>query len=254
MRVVSSLVRGLRILERIAGVRGGARVTDLAREFGIPSSNMTLFLNSLVQTGYVLKSVEDGRYYVSGKVAQLAKGVSSDPHADLKRVARGEMERLHDVFNENVLLAVLNGFQMRFVDHLQSTRNIQILNVDEKVFVPHVTAAGKAILAFLPEHRLARYFKDTKREKYTAKTETRKQRIEAALLRVRDCGVAVNRGEYESEIMAAAAPIFRGETVVASLVVQFPVFRYGEDDLAKHAPAVKAAAQRVSDALGSVHS
>ncbi|MBN1670178.1 MAG: IclR family transcriptional regulator [Kiritimatiellae bacterium] len=252
MRVIHSLVRGIRVLERIAEARDGARVADLARHFSMPSSNMTLFINSLVQAGYAIRDPATGRYHLSGRIRELAGAVRADPCADLATVAAAELDALHAQFNENVLLAVLSSYRLRFIAHRQSTRNIQILNLDEKTFIPHVTAAGKAILAFLPDPKLAKYFDQTKLERFTRKTRTQKKAILADLRRVRARGYAVNTGEYEEDIMAVAAPILARGQVVASLVVQFPVFRYGEKALNQHGPVVKTAADRVTRGLAAI--
>lgn len=243
-RQIGSLVKGLRILETITAAAGGVKVSEIARAFKMPTSNLTLFLNSLVDTGYVIKNLFDGRYYPSEKIIHIASSIDTR-YKRLEICAQAEMNRLHAKYDENVLLAVLNNFRLQFISTLQSKRNIQILNNDNRSFIPHVTAAGKAILAFLPPKMLADYFAAIELERFTEKTVTDQDRIESELQDVRTKGYAINLGEYEAEVMAVAAPVFVGETVQGSLTVQFPTFRYNEADLDGHGQEIIEAARRI---------
>ncbi len=108
-----------------------------------------------------------------------------------------------------------------------------------------MTAAGKAILAFLPETWLKKYFGKVSLTRFTDKTNTSMTVIQKELESVRINNYATNRGEYEREVMAVAAPIFSAGNVQGSLVVQFPTFRYKESDLDKHGPTLITAAKKI---------
>jgi DNA-binding IclR family transcriptional regulator len=247
-RQIGSLVKGLRILETITAATRGVKVSEIARTFEMPTSNLTLFLNSLVDTGYVIKNPFDGRYYPSEKIIHIASSIDTR-YKRLEICAQKEMSVLHERYDENVLLAVLNNFRLQFISTLQSKRNIQILNNDNRYFIPHVTAAGKAILSFLPQKMLADYFAAIELERFTDKTVTDLTLIEGELANVRAKGYAINRGEYEPEVMAVAAPVFAGDTVQGSLTVQFPTFRYDEAVLDAHGQEIIESARSVSRAF-----
>ena len=247
-RQISSLVKGVRILETIVAAGNGIKVSEIARSFEMPASNLSLFLNSLVDTGYVIRNPIDGRYYASEKIVHMA-GTIDTPYKRLEICGQEAMRELHARHDENVLLAVLNHNRLQFISTLQSSRNIQILNNDNRSFIPHVTAAGKAILAFLPKTLLEAYLARIRLERFTSKTVTDLAMIRRDLDAVRGRGYAINRGEYEAEVMAVAAPVFAGGAIGGSLVVQFPTFRHGERDLDGHAAPIVDAARRISDLL-----
>ena len=69
-RQISSLVKGIRILETIIAAGNGIKVSEIARNFDMPASNLSLFLNSLVDTGYVIRNPMDGKYYASEPFAE----------------------------------------------------------------------------------------------------------------------------------------------------------------------------------------
>jgi DNA-binding IclR family transcriptional regulator len=238
------------VLEIICNAADGLKVSEVARAAGMPTSNLTLFLNSLISTGYVIKNPFDGKYYASEKIVHI--GASIDTRYKRLEIAASEaMNDLHRRYDENVLLAVLNGYRLQFISTLQSSRNIQILNNDGRSFIPHVTAAGKAILAFLPEKWLDAYFEQVPLERFTTRTVTSKAAILRELRSIREAGYAINKGEYEVEVMAVGAPIVVDDHVHGSLVLQFPRFRYREADLSANADAVVAAAQRIARQLGA---
>jgi len=252
VRQNSSLIKGLRILEYVAASPSGLKLSDIAREVNLPTSNLTLFLNSLVEMGYVIKNLVDGRYYISDRIDRLAKKITTSRYIQLESVAEKEMAHLHRKFDENTLLAVLNNFRLQFILTLQSSRNVQILNNDDKLFIPHVTAAGKAILAHLDEDLLRSYFQNAALQRFTAKTSTNAGDIMKELEEVRERGYAINRGEYEELVMAVAAPIFQNEKVTASVVVQFPTFRYQEERLPNFANDVMSSAKSIERKLNSL--
>ena len=247
-RQISSLVKGIRILEAIVAAGNGIKVSEIARSFDMPASNLSLFLNSLVDTGYVIRNPMDGRYYASEKIVHIAAAIDTR-YKRLEICAQDVMRRLHACHDENVLVAVLNHNRLQFISMLQSSRNIQILNNDNRSFIPHVTAAGKAILAFLPDNLLEAYLARIELERFTSKTVTDLSLIRRELEMVRARGYAINRGEYEAQVMAVAAPVFAGASIEGSLVVQFPTFRHAERDLEGHAGPIVDAARRVSSLL-----
>jgi DNA-binding IclR family transcriptional regulator len=251
MRTIGSVEKGLRILEVIADMPEGARVKDVSEGMEIPTSNMTLFLNALTRTGYVTKDTQTGRYFLSQKLGELAAKAEHTKYHQLRRRARPVMIELHQQLDENVLLAVLSGHDVQFIDRFQSNRSVQILHNPEVSYPPHVTAAGKAILAYLAASLRDAYLSSALYHRFTNKSLVKEQDLRAELEKVRTDGFAINRGEYESEVMAIAAPISDNDTVVASLVVQFPRFRYAESDLAGFAQRVREAADQISARIGT---
>lgn len=249
MRTIGSLTKGLRILEYAAAADGGVRVCEIARALGLPTSNLTLFLNSLLETGYVIKNPVDNRYYVTEKLHHVALSAGPNQYALLANASQPEMQDLRDRFDENVMVTVLSLFKLKIVTRLQSTRSVQIVNDDETLYTPHVTAGGKAILAFLSPERLDAYFRRTAMERFTGRSLLRRDEVERELEQTRARGYAVNHGEYQAEVMAVAAPVFREGAPLGALVLQFPTYRHREEELESSAGAVVAAARRISDSI-----
>lgn len=249
MRQIGSFSRGLRMLAYIAVRPEGVRIAELAAAFNMPSSNLSLFMNSMVAEGFILKDAAQGRYFLSQHVVALFSNQAQDLFMDVRRVARPLMKELSDLFDENVLLGVIQSGRLSFIESIQSRRFVQILNAKDATFPPHVTASGKCILAFWPEPKAREHLAGVEYPKYTPLTKVTPEEILKDLGEIRKSGWALNPGEYEPEIMALAAPVFDVSGVVASLTVQFPTSRYKVADLKDKKEAIVSRAAHMSRLL-----
>lgn len=248
MRTITSLSKGIKILEFLAESHEGVKLSEISKVVSMPSSNLSLFLNTLIESGYAIKNPKDNRYYVSNRLVEIANLIRPNRYMRLLSVSKTPIEKIHTIFDENVILGVVNNYKLYLISRLQSTKSIQIV-LNDGPFIPHVTAGGKVILAFLSDSRLKEYFKKTEWKSFTSQSLTEKELVLKQLEEIRENGYAINRGEYEEEIMAIAAPIFENKEVIAALIVQFPTFRYREEELYDKAPEVIATAERIGKLL-----
>ncbi len=253
MRSIKSVEKGLYILEVIADFPNGARVKDISDRMDGSISNVTLFLNSLMLAGFISKDNTHGRYYLSQKISDIAEKSDRAQYSLLKEISAEEMRKLRDDLNENVLLAVMSGHDIHFIERLQSSRSVQILHNTDTYYPPHVTAGGKAILAYLSPERQEKYIEDGLYHQFTDKSLINPRMLRAELKTIREKGYAVNRGEFEDEIMAVAAPVVRDNAVVASLVVQFPKFRYNEENLSDFGDRIMQVAGNIEERIRSAN-
>ncbi len=252
MRTIASVEKGLKILEIIAQMPDGARVKEISSQMDIATSNIALFLNALVKAGFVTKDVQVGRYFASQKFVDIAKKAEFTKYSRLTHEARPQMKLLQEEFDENVLLAVISGHDIQFIERFQSKRSVQILHNADVSYPPHVTAGGKAILAFLEPRRQKKYLEDALYHPFTAKSIVDPESLQRELDEIRIRGYAINRGEYELEVMAIASPIRQGDEVNGAIVVQFPKFRYQEEDLTSFGERIMAATKAVETSLARV--
>lgn len=257
MRTITSLAKGLKIFEQIAASPDGKKAVELSRLSEMPSSNLTLFLNTLIETGYIVKNETEGRYLASGKILAMGEKLRENPYASLIVIAREEMTHLHDTFNENTVLSVLNGDFLKVIKEINTTRRVRIVNNEEDYFLPHQTAAGKAILAFLPTEKLNNYINNTKFVTTTATSLKNKKELTLQLEEVKARGYSVNRGEHAEEIFAVSAPILIPSTgengsqryPVGAFAIQFPAFRSSDELVMSYAEALKKSAEKVAQSL-----
>lgn len=252
MRTITSFAKGLKVLECVSTVADGVKVSEISRALDMPSSNLTLFLNTLVASGYVLKDQLTGRYVLSQKILQLSENINRNFYKDIILLANDEMEHLAKKYNENVLLSVLNQTHLKVIHEIHSTQNIQIMNNEEDIFIPHVTALGKAILSTYTDKELDKYFSFIDFPIYTAKTITGEDELRAELQEVKEKRYAINRGEYDDAIYAVAAPIKINNNLTVAICVQYPGFRHSENRLISYGEELQATASRIRKSIKKV--
>ncbi len=225
-RILPSFLKGIRILQDVASHPEGMKLAEIARELELPASNVSLYLNTLLSAGMLIRDPLNRKFFVSPMAMDLFHGASESLVHQLIPHAEKPMQALHRKFNENILLGFQKGDTVLFIKHI-SSRHIMGIKIEPEPDYPlHITAAGRAILAFLPEKEINSYIKKTTYEKFTSKTVGNEATLRKTLQETRDNGYAFNPGEFEEEVMAVAAPILIGNRPIASLVIQFPTLRH----------------------------
>jgi len=186
----------------------------------------------------------------------LDLGFSALGAMDLLEIAAPHLRKLSDDTHCTVNLAILEGTDVVYVERYRSSRPGQQeidLNLHVGARLPaYCTAMGKAILAFLPEDRVAQLIQRIDFEQRGPNTITEPGAFRAALARVRESGLAVNDEELAYGLRSIAAPILShtGEPIAAvNLAVHRAMASMGEL-LAHYGPPVTEAAGAISESLG----
>lgn len=241
-RTLDAVRKTLDILEALWRLEG-AGVTAVTEEVDMPKSTVHAHLSTLRDKGYVLQA--GGEYRLSlrfltfgeyVKHAEPLYEIARDPVEDL---AARTGERVYCTTHQNGLGAVL------CVGEGERSLNSDI-SVGTHMYM-HTSAAGKAILAHLPDEQVDEILETWGLPGYTDRTITTREELEAELAAVREAGVAENRGEYRPGVYAVAAPIEAQEgTVHGAIALAGPEKRleseWGERALHDH---VRAAANTV---------
>lgn len=237
-RILPSVLKGIRILELIGTTPKGLRMKDISVKMGIPPSNITLYLNTLINAGMVIRDPLNRKYFISPMILEMFKHTEESLIHRLVPCAEDSMQELHLLFNENVLLGFQKENTVFFIRHISSD-HIMSIKIEPEPDIPmHITAAGRALLAFFREKEINSYIKKANFEKVTDKTVSNEKQLRALLKETREKGFAFNPGEFEVEVMALAAPVIVNERPIASLVVQFPSLRHTEEDVLNAAEVI----------------
>ena len=115
----------------------------------------------------------------------------------------------------------------------------------------HCTALGKIMLAALAPDQFARYLQRAELKAYTPKSITSAEQLAREIAEVRRAGLAIDDGEFDSELRCAALPVrdFSGR-VIGAIGISGPVWRLSIEALQKRARIVRAAADRLSAEFG----
>jgi len=208
------------ILETIQ-VQKGATLTEVAEEIDLTRSTVHDYLQTLVSAGYLIK--EDKRYNISLKLLDMGY------HAKVKQteweLVRPALREIGDETGEHAWFVVEENGKVVYVDNYSGRRVISLLNRPGTRHHIHCTAAGKAILANLPEERVEEILKKHGLPAYTERTLTNRSDLLSELEEIRESGVAFADGEWTERIRAVASPVIRDEEVIGAVTLGAPTKR-----------------------------
>ena len=196
---VQSIQRAAALLEAIADSAKPRTAPELAELCGLNRSTAWRILATLEDEGLVDRDA--GRYSIGRSVARLAAAATEA----LPRVARPHLEELSSRTGETVSLAVPRRLQLVYVDQVQAP-HVMAADWLGRAVPLHATSTGKALLAFLPPGELEAALTQSL-PPFTDRTITDPARLREELDRVRRRGYAVSRGELETALWGASAPV-----------------------------------------------
>lgn len=187
-RPTSSLQRGLQILETVAraGPRG-ASVTEIATQLRLDKSTASRTLSALRDIGY-LHQATSRRYLTTPKLAKLAARPPGE--LDLAALARGRLEELQRELDEAIFLAIPDGAEMLFLDHLPTSKAVRA-EVSTTPRPMHDVAVGIAVLATeQDEDRLEEMIAASQEAMGAQLTDAERIHLDHQILRARERGWA----------------------------------------------------------------
>lgn len=195
----------------------GATIRDLVDRLDLPRSTVYRILNTL-QLHEMVRRSGDGSYRLGPRLLTLAsRAVGDDRFHDLVSLSQPHLQRLVSETGEGCKISIISGDEILVVAAVEGKRDYALSIVPGQRLPLHAGAAGKVLLAYLPQAEQTERLKGTL-ARYTAKTQTDAKRLSAELARIRRQGWAYDKGEYSPSIQAFAAPIRDSEgKVIAAL-------------------------------------
>ncbi|WP_299891719.1 IclR family transcriptional regulator [uncultured Ruegeria sp.] len=244
-KVDSTLSKGLAILENLAASQGSKGVTELSRELELTKSNTFRLLQTLNTLGYV-KHLDDKTYAATLKTWQV--GRSSVENLNLRAAAAPEMAYLSQKTGEAIYLAVPEGLNVIYIDKVESLKPIRSWNPVGGSAPIYCVGTGKAILSSNFEQFREKLKGQLAR--YTDKTLTTLDELEADVQETCKQGYAFDRGEFRDRILSFGAPILLPDgEAIAALGISLPDINLSEGGEDRLGRLVHHAAESVTQKL-----
>src|SRR4051794_15194913 len=245
---LSSVASAIRLLKVFSEDAVEIGISDLARRLGIAKSTAHRLAVTLVSEGLLEQDRGSGKYRLG--VALFRLGALVRQRMEVSNEARPFLYDLREKINESVHLAILDGIQIMYVYHLESTHAIRMRS-DLGVRKPaYCTAEGQAMLAYAPPDLIEQVIAEGLAPR-TPQTTTTADKFLRALALVRQRGCAIEDEESELGMVCVAAPI-RDDAgaVVAAVGIAGPVTRLSKKAVTTVMPHVIATADLVAARLG----
>jgi IclR family transcriptional regulator, KDG regulon repressor len=245
---ITSLQRGLRMLQLIGQSGRGLPASEIAKLSGLPVSTVHRFLVNLEAGGFLTKD-ELNNYQLG--VACVSLGQAAREQLDLRKVSQAHLQQLNHDTRETVHLTVRHKLSAVYIEKLDSPEPLRIHSRIGASVPLHCTAVGKVMLAYLDAEEQSEIVDQLELRRFTENTVGSIQELQVQLARVRKDGFACDLEEFEPHIRCIAAPIWDHTGAVnASLSVTAPAVRMSTPRIREVAALVREAGLRISSELG----
>ncbi|MDR3385473.1 MAG: IclR family transcriptional regulator C-terminal domain-containing protein [Rudaea sp.] len=248
---VQALVRALALLNRISEAPdGGATLTELAEQVGLPLSTAHRLLTTLEQERYV-RFDHEGRNWSIGPQAFLT-GCTFTKTRSFVGLARPHMRHLMEESSETVNLAIEDQGEAIYLAQVECRQMMRTFARPGTRVPLHCSAVGKAIMTGMSDRALSKILQQHGMPRLTVKTVTSPAVLRADLERARTLGYAVDDEEHAVGLRCIAAPIF-DETgdLVAAVSVSGPMARIGDEQVSQLGMLALQTARRISAEMGA---
>lgn len=238
----NAIERVVGAIEMLALADGPLRLSDIARQLGVPKSAVHRILTSLSDCGWVEQSHADS-YALTLQMPLLGQRMLS--RLNLTNLRQPILDRLAERTRELVRLTALRNDELIWVGSARGRRSGLVYEADmtERV-VPFATANGKAWLATLPKARAIRIARNAglgARPDLPRAVQTEVGLLaELEATRVRGYGLALE--EAEDGVAAIAVTIGDAKGVLGTMSVAAPIGRLGPERMAALLPELRQAA------------
>jgi IclR family KDG regulon transcriptional repressor len=246
---VQVLDRALSILEVLGQEEPELTLAELSERLRLPKSTVHRLLGVLEQHRFVEKAARGGKYRLGLRLFELGSKVIAN--LDLRERARPYLERLVLETGETTHLCVLDDGEVLYLEKVEASRTVRVPSIVGQRYPVHCGAAGKSLLAFLPDDELDKLIRARGLKAYTSNTITTLAQLRSELQLIRDRGYAIDNEEFEQGLRCIGAPVRDySNKVIAAISIAGPTFRITEEKIPALARSVVAVAKELSAELG----
>jgi DNA-binding IclR family transcriptional regulator len=191
-------------------------LTELSERTKLPKSTLHRLAATLVDWGALVKT--DVGYHLGMHLFELGGRVPLQRL--LRDAALPYMEDLYEATHETVHLAVLDGFDVLYIDKISGHRMGQVPTQVGGRIPAYRTALGKVLMAYSSEDEVEKLILRNRLGRVTPYTIVSPKLLRDQLLEAANVEMAYDREESKIGLVCAASPVFdhKGKPVAAMSV------------------------------------
>jgi IclR family acetate operon transcriptional repressor len=241
---IQSLDRGLVILEAVARSKDPISLGQLTSVLGIDRSSVFRLANTLKRRGYLANPSIGKDYILGASVWRLSRNY--DWTNMLASVAHEQLKALALKTNETAHLAVREGRNALFVDHVACSQVIAVSGQTGELVPLYCTSHGKALIADFTPEELKALYGSRGLPAHTPSTITSVADLARECEAIRTRGYATDDAELQAGVRCVAAPIRdRDGAIIGSIGISAPSIRFPESRYPEVAAEVTAIARQI---------
>jgi DNA-binding IclR family transcriptional regulator len=244
-----SLQKGLEILLAFAPDNQEMGTNEISRRFGIHKSTASRMLQVLRNHNFLYRDTNTRKYRLGNSAAIIGRAVIRSLSDQVVAIAQPYMDKLRSRIGESIALEVLSGTTTILACRARGSQAVHVsLNLGDRLPI-HVAAGSKAILAYSDKAFVEGLLKK-RLERFTSHTITDPRIFLKQLAKIKDAGIAYDRGEHHADIYGVGAPIFNyDKKPIAAVVIGVPAQRKEYISVPEVVAQLKKCANAISNEL-----
>lgn len=245
---IKSLDRAMKVFEHLSEA-SGSTLSEVASELEQSPATVYRILITLEGRNLVEFDHAEQLWHIGPRAFTI--GSKYLRRSGLIERARPILRRLMEETGETANLGIIRENSVLFLSQVETHENIRAFFPPGTLSPPHASGIGKAMLAEMPEDRLARIIRSRNLERFTENTLSEISALMIDLQATRIRGYAIDDEEKNDGMRCIAAAVFdvNGEAV-AGLSVSGPSSRMPLSKADGIAQSVMQAADGLTAALG----
>jgi DNA-binding IclR family transcriptional regulator len=244
----SIALRAFAALELMAVAPGPLSLDEFTSSLGLPKPTVYRILVLLKDAGLLSREPASKRYTIGPRLTAFAVDLwrSDTLRAQWHRALEGAVAETGESCN----LTLLEGNKVLYLDRVETLRPLR-LHLEAGTRVPlHCTASGKLFLADMPAAEARRLLGDEPYERFTDRTITAFDPLQAELKKVRKTGIGTHDCELFDDSVAIAVPVLGpGGAIFAAVAVHAPSSRESIRTSMRFTDALQRAAATIAATL-----
>lgn len=212
---VQSVHRALHLLEMMAQVSDGARLSDLAKEADLAVSTTHRLLTTLEQRGFAQSDAASGRWHVGQRA--FAVGAAYTKQRSFVAPALPFLRRLRDITRETANLGVIEDGEVVTLSQVESREIMRAISPPGGRVPVMCSGMGKAILATWEDDTIDRIIDRHGLRAMTSHSLSSREAVHAEIAKTRERGFALDDEEFVLGLRCVAAVVWgpQGEAACA---------------------------------------
>ena len=233
-----NVLRLLRMFQDRAHIRG----SEVSRDMNISRSTASRLLATLQYHGFVEQDALSRGFRAGPALVDIGLAALRGIDADFASTARTALVALKSQTNETAHLAILRDTNVAYIDGVESDQMVRTGSRVGWTLPAHATAAGKAILAAMPETEARALYAGPD----SPVTPDDLELLIREVAETRSRGYGVNVGDTEPGLGAVGVAVPTSRSPRMALIVTAPLSRVDDDWMDAAGAAARAIAAQLA--------
>ena len=244
--IIKSVQKSLKVLRYIMSATNEVSVNELVDEFGYNRSTVHHMLKTMKLEGFITQNQRTKNYNIG---SEIFNGwiKDRDMHNYLMRL-KPSIKEIVNKCKETTTMFVRENDKAICVLGEESDQIIKAYLMIGREIPLFCTAAGRAMLAYLPKDEVDKILQISGMKKYMKNTTVDKEKLFKELETIKQRGYSIEKEEFEELINAVGIPVLNSYgDPVASVSVVGPIMRFTDEKIEECKPFLLEKAKEMSE-------